>query len=323
MDRDPGPPLLDLEPSVDTFRDDVLAGMARPQKRLPSKYFYDQRGSELFEQICELEEYYPTRTELDIMRAFGGEMAGVLGSDCVLVEYGSGAGVKTRILLDHLDAPAAYVPVDISRDHLQQTAVAISADYDSLAVHPVCADFTQPFELPDDVVPHHHRVVYFPGSTIGNLEPADVDDLLEQIAKLCRPDGGLLLGVDLKKDPAVLEAAYNDAQGVTAQFNLNLLRRINRELEADLSIDQFRHRAVYNHAAGRVEMHLVSRRRQRVEIGGEAFDLAEGETICTEYSHKYDLESFCQQAAQAGLVRRRTWTDQRGYFAVVYFEVRD
>jgi dimethylhistidine N-methyltransferase len=321
MSRDPGPPLLDLQPSVDTFREDILAGMSSSPKRLPSKYLYDRRGSELFERICELEEYYPTRTELAIMRRHGGEMAEALGKHCVLVEYGSGAGVKTRILLDHLEQPAGYVPVDISRDHLRQTSLAMDADYHQLPVHPVCADFTHPFELPDDVVPHRHRVVYFPGSTIGNLQPAGVLALLQGIAELCRPDGGLLLGIDLKKDPAVLEAAYNDAQGVTAEFNLNLLRRINRELDADFPLEQFRHRAVYNEQAGRVEMHLVSQRAMRVEIGGEAFELAAGETICTEYSHKYDLDEFCRDTAKTGLKRRHTWTDDRRYFAIVYFEV--
>lgn len=316
--------LLDLQPSIDTFREDVLEGMSRAEKRLPCKYLYDQRGCELFEQICELDEYYPTRTELGVMRDHGAEMAKAIGPRSALIEYGSGAGVKTRILLDHLQSPAAYVPVDIARNHLYQTAVALADDYVDLPVLPVCADFTQPFELPDDLLPAvaaaDRRVVYFPGSTIGNLEPAGADELLRQIAELCGAGGGLLLGIDLVKDVDVLEAAYDDARGVTARFNLNLLRRINRELDGDFDLARFRHRAKYNPRRRRVEIYLVSLARQRVEIAGETFELAPGEAICTEYSHKYDLDDFCGRALQAGLERRRHWLDPRNYFAVVYFD---
>ena len=310
----------DYEPSVEAFRDDVLSGFSRRPKRLPSKYFYDQRGCELFEQICRLDEYYPTRTELEIMQRYSGEMADRLGDRCMLVEYGSGASTKTRILLDHLDDVAAYVPVDIARDHLQQTATVLYEDYDDLNVLPVCADFTQPFSLPTCDRKVAKTVVYFPGSTIGNLEEAAAQNLLQQVADLCGEDGGLLLGIDLQKDANVLHAAYNDAGGVTADFNLNMLERINRELDADFDLDLFEHRARYNADDGRIEMHLVSRADQEITIGDESFPIDNGETICTEYSHKYDLENFCNFAAEAGLTAQQHWSDPQRYFAVVYLE---
>jgi dimethylhistidine N-methyltransferase len=313
--------LLDQEPSANTFLDDVLEGLSRPQKWLPCKYFYDERGSAIFDRICGLDEYYPTWTELSIMRRFAGEMARRIGPEAMLVEYGSGSSVKTRWLLDQLDDPAAYVPVDISRDHLEQTANRLTRDYPQLEVLPVCADFTEDFRLPTAARDPAHVAVYFPGSTIGNFTPAAALGLLGQIAGRCGFGGGLLIGIDLKKDPATLEAAYNDAEGVTAEFNLNLLHRINRELDGDFRIEQFRHRAVYDAAHGRIEMRLVSLCDQTVSLADETFRLDRGEAIVTEYSHKYSVAEFAQIAAGADLVLQREWTDPAERFAVLYLEV--
>jgi dimethylhistidine N-methyltransferase len=306
---------------ADAMLREVLAGLARPHKQLPCKYFYDERGSRLFDEICELEEYYLTRCELAILRRHAGQMAGRLGPACALIEYGSGSSLKTRLLLDRLDRPAAYVPVDISGEHLLRSARELARAYPGLEVAPVCADFTRPFTLPPLRQSPRRRVVYFSGSTIGNFGPAEATALLAGIARLCGPGGGLLIGVDLKKDRAILEPAYDDTRGVTAAFNLNLLARINRELGADFDLGRFRHRAFYNEGAGRIEMHIVSRAAQTVHVGGTAFELAEGETICTEYSYKYGLDEFRDLAARAGLALEQVWTDEKGLFSVQYLGV--
>jgi dimethylhistidine N-methyltransferase len=288
---------------------------------LPCKYFYDQRGSELFDQICQLDEYYLTRSELALMDQFAPEMGAQIGPGAMLVEYGSGSSVKTRYLLDGLPDAVAYVPVDISGDHLQQTARELARDYPRIEILPVWADFTQDFALPRSVRTPTHSAVYFPGSTIGNLLPGPATGLLRRITRMCSTGGGLLIGIDLKKDAATIEAAYNDRLGVTAEFNLNLLRRINRELGADFDLDQFFHRACYNGELGRVEMHLVSRRAQAVTFGGETIEFDRGETICTEYSHKYTVDEFAAVAAAAGLTLRREWTDKGRQVAVLHFAV--
>jgi dimethylhistidine N-methyltransferase len=303
------------------FRQDVLDGLSRPQKELPCKYFYDRRGSQLFDEICELDEYYLTRTELAIMQQYAAEMGEQIGPGVMLVEYGSGSSVKTRILLDNLPQPAAYVPVDISDEHLDSTAQSIARDYPQLEVLPVCADFTEDFDLPAATVDVTHAAVYFPGSTIGNLRPHKARHLLERIAPLCGTGGGLLIGIDLQKDPDVIEAAYNDRRGVTAEFNLNLLHRINRELAADFDVDQFQHLAFYNSELGRIETYAVSRCDQTVTIGKRRFRFRRGERIHTENSHKYTIEDFAALAAEAGLTLRRHWTDGQRYFAVLHFAV--
>jgi dimethylhistidine N-methyltransferase len=303
------------------FRQDVLAGLAGAVKSLPCKYFYDQRGSRLFDEICELDEYYLTRTELAIMRQFAPEMGQQIGPGVMLVEYGSGSSVKTRILLDHLPDPVAYVPVDISGKHLRSTAQTLAVDYRHLEVLPVCADFTEDFALPASSREPTHAAVYFPGSTIGNFRPARALRLLRRIADLCGTGGGLLIGVDLQKDVDVMEAAYNDERGVTAQFNLNLLHRINRELGADFDVEQFEHLAYYNPREGRVEIYIVSRRDQFVTFANREFRFRAGERIHTENSHKYTVEGFAALAAEAGLTLRRCWTDPRRNFAVMHFAV--
>jgi L-histidine N-alpha-methyltransferase len=301
--------------AADPFRADVLAGLSRPQKRLPAKYFYDAAGSRLFDRICELPEYYPTRTELGILERYAGAMADWCGPDCLLVELGAGSLTKVRFLLDHLERPAGYVPVDVSGEHLQAAAAELAADYPALPVRPVVADFTAALDLPP--LPARRRVVYFPGSTIGNFEPAEADALLRRVARLVGPGGGLILGIDLRKPTEVLEPAYNDAAGVTAAFNRNLLARINRELGGDFDPAAFAHHAFYNAERSRIEMHLVSERRQRVRVGPAAFDFQPGESIHTENSHKYDVRELAERAAACGLHLTESWTDERSYFAVL------
>lgn len=311
--------LIDVSPSTSTFLQDTLAGLGGHPKRLPSKYFYDERGSQLFEKICDLEEYYPTRVELGLMRRHADEIAGAIGPSVRLVEYGSGASVKTRLLLDALQQCAAYVPVDISGEHLQQVADKLAAAHPEIEILPVCADFTRPFDVPIPARPFERTVVYFPGSTIGNFSHVQAESLLAQMARQSGPGGGLLIGIDLQKDVAILEAAYNDREGVTAQFNRNLLARINRELDGDFDLDAFTHRAPYNRTANRIEMQLVSDRDQTVHIAGASIPFRHGETICTEHSHKYTIEGFAQMAARAGFALQKQWTDSRQYFAVLYF----
>lgn len=303
------------------FLGDVIQGLSDSPKRLPSKYFYDQRGSELFDQICDLDEYYLTRTEAQIMETHGAAMADCIGAGVRLVEYGSGSSTKTRILLDHLEDPVAYVPVDISREHLLSTSAALRDDYPDLEVLPVHADFTCDFALPTPSREPTHSAVYFPGSTIGNFTPEKAHAILARIAPLCGTGGGLLIGIDLRKEVSTLEAAYNDASGVTADFNLNLLTRINNELGGNFSLERFSHRAVYNDDHGRVEMHLVCEQAQEVRVNGHAFQFDDGETICTEYSHKYTIDGFADQAEQVGLSLHHRWTDDDRQFAVLHFVV--
>ena len=308
----------DLEPELERLRDDVVAGLRRSPRTLPCKYFYDERGSRLFEKICELDEYYLTRTELVILERSVAEMARCLGPRCMLIEPGSGSGTKTRLLLEALESPVAWVPVDISRDVLLRSSESIDGAHPELEVLPVCADFTQPFALP---TPRHRparRVVYFPGSTIGNFDPPEVVRFLARLRELCAPGGAVLIGADLRKDRKVLEAAYDDAAGVTAEFNLNLLLRVNRELGADFDLGCFQHRAVWDEERGRVEMHLVSTAAQTVQVDGESFSFAPGEAIHSESSYKYDLEGFAGLAAAAGLAVARVWLDERRWFSVQY-----
>jgi dimethylhistidine N-methyltransferase len=305
------------------FELDVLAGLRKTPKQLPCKYFYDSRGSELFDRICLLEEYYLTRSEMAIMDKFAPEMGAQIGPGAMLVEYGSGSSVKTRYLLDALDNPAAYVGVDVSGRHLEAAARELARDYPKIEILSVCADFTRDFALPVSKQPPTHVAAYFPGSTIGNFEPAQAVELLARIARLCGKDGGLLIGVDLKKDEAIIEAAYNDRLGVTAQFNLNLLHRINRELGADIDVDRFTHQARYNRELGRIEMYLVSQVDQTITIGKENITFAAGETICTEYSHKYTVDEFASIAAAVGLVLHKEWTDVDRSFAVLHLAVSE
>jgi dimethylhistidine N-methyltransferase len=307
----------DFSPDDSVMLSDVLRGLALPAKNIPSLYFYDQRGSELFDAITLLPEYYPTRTEISILETFGPEMTGALGPGVRLIELGSGSAVKTELLLANLNDPAAYVPVEISREHLQAAAARIAADFPELEVLPVNADFTEPFDLPE---PKHHRVqrnvAFFPGSTIGNFPRDMAASLLRATCRQVGAGGAMLIGVDLVKDAAVLERAYNDAAGVTAEFNLNLLARLNRELGADFDLEGFRHEAVWDEPASRIEMRLISVRPQVVNVAGRRFKFAAGEVLVTEYSHKYTLAGFRSLTERSGFSVARAWTDPGALFSV-------
>lgn len=318
--------LDDRHPARDNILSDTLRGLAADPKRLPSKYFYDARGSELFEQICEQPEYYPTRVELAIMRDNVDAITAALGPNVRLVEYGSGAGVKTRLLLKHLESPVAYVPVEISRTAVSDSVASLGSEFPRIEILPVCADFTQPITLPWAARAPRQTVVYFSGSTLGNFEPEEALTLLRHMRSEAMQgggvlDGGVLIGVDLVKDKAALEAAYNDAAGVTAAFTLNLLVRLNREIGADFDRDGFRHRARYNVLAGRIETYIVSIREQDVHIGERTFHFAEDEAMLVEYSYKYTLESFARVATSAQLHVAEVWTDPARRFSVQWLTV--
>lgn len=283
-------------------------------------YLYDARGSELFDRICELPEYYPTRTETGILAGNATDIARRIGEDTLLVEFGSGASVKTRLLLDRLPGLSAYVPVDISRSHLMTAANGISASYPGLEVLPVCADFTQPFALPTPRKAAARIVLFFPGSTIGNFDAPAAVNLMRVMRGIAGAGGGLLVGTDLVKDTGVLIRAYDDAAGVTAAFNLNVLRRLNTDFAADFALTAFRHRAVWNVQASRIEMHLESLCDQSATLAGETIYFEAGEHIVTEHCHKFTMASFAAQAAWAGWITRERWLDGRGYFGVNYLE---
>jgi dimethylhistidine N-methyltransferase len=311
--------VIDSPDRLKSFRDDVFEGLSQEQKELPCKYFYDDRGSELFNTICGLDEYYPTRTETALLQTHGGEMADLIGPGVCLIEFGCGSLLKTRLLLDALRSPAAFVPIDISADHLLQSAAALAADYPNLEVLPVAADFTRPVKLPDKArKASENRIGFFPGSTIGNFDHAGAADFLATVAGMVGGDGALLIGVDLKKDEDILVRAYDDAQGVTAAFNRNVLERINRELGGCFDIETFRHRALYNGAEGRIELHLVSEKDQTVTVHDRDFTFTKGETIHTENSCKYHVEEFSNLAAGAGFRSARTWVDGDGLFSLHY-----
>ena len=299
----------------------VLEGLRESPKRIEPIWFYDPRGSALFERICTEPEYYLTRTELGIMRASAPQMAAALGPRVVLIEPGSGASLKTRLLLEALRAPRAYVPVDISRDQLMATTRRLRDDFPSLPVQPVCADFTEAFALPTAALHGEaRRIVYFPGSTLGNFARPAAIDLLRRMRVLAGTRGAVLLGVDRVKDTAVLERAYNDAAGLTAAFNLNALHHLNRELGADFDPTAFAHRAPWVPDQSRIEMHLVANRELRFSVGGERFEMARGEHLLTEYSHKYTLADVADLARSAGLAVRRTWSDPQEWFSVLLLE---
>ncbi len=298
--------------------DELIDGLRQPEMMISPKYFYDERGSQLFDEITRLPEYYPTETELGIMRDNIGEMASLVGKQASLIEFGSGSSLKTRILLEHLDELAAYVPVDISEDHLLQSARQIREDFPDLDVLPVVADFTQPFQLPTPEVMPVRNVVYFPGSTIGNFTHDAAHELLLVMHEEAGAGGALLIGVDLQKDPEIIERAYNDSAGLTAEFNRNMLRHLNREFGADFDLDAFAHSAEYNEEEGRVEIRLVSEQDQEFTLGDESFSIGKDEAILTEYSHKYTLDGFAAMAEAAGFRVERVWMDDERLFSVQY-----
>lgn len=310
----------DTEAALHIMLEDVVAGLSQDRKTLPSKYFYDERGSKLFDDICELDEYYVTRTESALMQEQVGDIASVIGPNALLVEYGSGSSLKTRLLLRNLIQPAGYVPIDISGDYLSQVGHSLQAEFPDIEVMPVAADFTKEFEIPSPSSEEARRVIYFPGSTIGNFQRDDAKTLLAGMADKAGSDGGVLIGVDLDKNRDVLRAAYNDSKGVTAEFNLNVLKRINDELGGGFDLDKFRHEAVFNENRSCIEMHLVSTQRQAVNVCKYSFEFEENETVLTEYSHKYTVDAFGSMAIEVGLRVKNVWTDSNDMFAVMYLE---
>ena len=300
------------------FKDAVLSGLQRTPRAIPAKFLYDARGSALFDAICELPEYYLTRTETEILRRCAHEIAGLAGPGCALVEFGSGSSVKSRLLIEGMHDLAAYVPIDISRQHLDATASRLRRDYPALKVEPVCADYMSLSQLPADVSAARRRIGFFPGSTIGNLEPDEATAFLRRARSLLGEGGALVLGADLKKDPRRLHDAYNDAAGVTAQFTLNLLRRMNRELDANFDLAAFAHEAFYNPAEGRIEIYFRSLKPQTVSVAGRSLVFRSGDRVHTEYSYKYDDAGIAQLARSAGFAIAHTWTDPVRLFAVAY-----
>lgn len=309
--------LIDLAPTAADFRSEVLAGLSQPRKSLSPKFFYDREGCRLFEAICELPEYYLTRTEIAILVRHAPQIAAAIGAPVTLIELGSGSSRKLRLLVDAV-CPRRYVPLDIAREHLLASAASIAEDYPWLEVQPVCVDFSQPFALPD-MADDSRRVAFFPGSSIGNFDPEAATTLLAAVASLVGPEGGLLIGYDVNKHPGVLHRAYNDAAGLTAAFNLNLLRRINRELDGQFDLNRFSHRAHFAAAGSRVEMHLVSRVDQSPAVAGRRFEFAAGESLHTENSYKYAIDEFVGLAETAGFRPLRTWTDPDRLFCVQLF----
>ena len=310
----------DLAPDSQAFLKHVIEGLSAEQKWLSPMYLYDRRGSELFDRICELPEYYPTRTELSIMEAHVPEMARAIGRDALVIEPGSGSGLKTHRLLSALEAPVAYVPVEISRQHLLESASRLRKQFPAVEILPLCADFTRAFDIPRPTQRAQRRIVYFPGSTIGNFGPQEARTLLGHLAETVGAEGGMLIGVDLRKDRESLERAYDDSQGITAQFNLNLLQRMNRELQADFDLEAFSHRATWNETDSRIEMHLVSKREQSVTIDAHVFHFASGEYILSECSYKFTLAGFAHLARQAGWQVTQVWTDPDERFSVQFLE---
>jgi dimethylhistidine N-methyltransferase len=303
-----------------SFSDGLIEGLGRTPKEISCKYFYDAEGSALFDAICALPEYYQTRTEVALLRRHAGELAALIGQHAEIVEFGAGALRKVRILLDALESPCGYSPIDISGAYLRDVTRPLKAEYPGLALRPVVADFTQPLHLPP-MAGAQKRMGFFPGSTIGNFRPDAAMSLLRRMRDML-DGGGLLVGVDLVKDPAILHAAYNDAAGVTAAFNKNLLARANREFNAGFELDGFAHYAPYNPKAQRIEMYLVSLKRQSVRLNGQVVEFQSGEAVHTEDSHKYTIESFREIAARAGFIPRAVWADENRLFSLHWLESR-
>ena len=307
--------LHDFAPVQESFEDAVVAGLSAPQKAIPARFLYDEAGSRLFDRICELPEYYPTRTELKILTDKAAEIADAIGPDIALLEFGAGSSQKARLLLDALEQPAAYEPIDVSREHLVQLAEEIATAYPALQVSAICADYTQPLELPDSET-RLRRAGFFPGSTVGNLTEADARAFLSGWAGQLGRDGLMVVGVALRTSADIVVPAYDDAQGVTAAFTANVLVRANRELGADFDVAAFRHTPDYDEATGRMTIHLTSLKAQTVHVAGKAFDFALGERLHVEDSNKYSVEAFQNLARSAGYAAETVWVDPRELFSV-------
>jgi dimethylhistidine N-methyltransferase len=313
--------LTDVSPELAVMRREVVSGLGATPKYIPSLYFYDDTGSELFEQITDLPEYYLTRTEVSIMAEHAAEMAEVMGPGVRLVELGSGAAIKVGHLLEHLPELAAYVPVEISADHMMEASGRIAAEFPDVEVLPVCADFSMPFELPETSRPVRSNVAYFPGSTIGNFPAQMAEDLLGLMSRQMGPGGGMLIGIDLVKPVDIIEPAYNDAQGITSAFTLNLLTRLNRELHMDFDLDAYSHRSEWVPERSRIETFIISARDQTVHLGDASFEFGAGERMLVEYSHKYTVDGFSALASANGFRVEKVWTDPEDLFAVVFMRV--
>jgi dimethylhistidine N-methyltransferase len=316
-------PLIDGPRLCDDFLSEVVAGLSRPQKTLPCKFLYDEEGSRLFNEICELEEYYPTRTEDQILRDNIREISGLIGRECRLVEFGSGSSTKTRHLLSHLPSMCGYVPIDISGAQLLESVAQLTSEFPGLEIDPLEADYCELSEIPNTTRNPRRTVAFFPGSTIGNFDPVAAIPFLRKIAFLCGSNGGLLIGVDRRKSKRILEPAYNNRKGVTAKFNLGILQRANRELGSDFDLSAFYHHAPYNETEGRIEMHLVSKCAQSVHLDSQEFNFEAGEHITTEHSYKYTLSGFAALALKAGFELVRNWEDRNHMFSVMFLRVRD
>lgn len=299
----------------------VREGLSGQRKELPSKLFYDERGSNLFDEITKLEEYYPTRTEMKIMEDNISEIGKLLGEGTVLVELGSGSSEKIRLLLDNIPGLAAYIPIDISEDHLQNSVNKLSHDYPDLKIIPLYADYTKSINLPEIPVPYDHISAFYPGSTIGNFKPLEAKNFLRRISRLIGRNGGIIIGVDMKKDKDILEAAYNDSKGITAEFNLNILRHINETTGSDFKIENFKHHSFYNPEQGRIEMHLISTVDQSIKMNGTVLHLKKNDDILTEYSYKYTLKEFENLVSDFFEVRN-AWVDENQFFSVQYLRVK-
>ncbi|HEX9746647.1 MAG TPA: L-histidine N(alpha)-methyltransferase [bacterium] len=314
--------LYDMEPVRTDVRQDIIEGLSSPRKFIPSKYFYDKRGSELFEQITMLDEYYVTRTELSIMREHIVDIAKSIGPECTLFEFGSGSGIKTHMLLSHMEDPVAFIPIEIEKTILVKSSEKIAESFPNLEVMPVCADFWMNIELPRSKRAPRSKMGYFPGSTLGNFTSKGSLQFLKKAASMCNHRGGLLVGIDLQKDQDVLEAAYNDSKGVTAAFNLNLIRRINYEFRVDIPEEAFEHYAYYNEEWERIEMHLISKGDLDVDLNGHHVHFSEGEHVLTEYSHKYNPKLFEETASEAGFDVEKYWVDEKKYFCIHMLRLR-
>jgi dimethylhistidine N-methyltransferase len=314
---------VDLAPVEESFREAALSGLSSPRKSIPCRFLYDERGSALFDAICDLPEYYVTRTEIRILKERAGEIAALAGPRCQLVEFGSGASRKVKLILSALETPLAYIPIDISPEFLRQTAAGIVKEFPGVDVIAVCADFAEPQHLPDYIFwPFGSRLGFFPGSTIGNLMPGEAVSFLSGCYSLLGAGGGMVVGVDLKKDPDILHDAYNDADGATAAFTLNLLQRMNREIDGDFDIGRFSHEAFYNASAGRIEIYIRSLMNQIVGVAGRRIAFAADERIHVEYSYKYTIEEFQRLAARAGFSPSAVWTDRNNLFSLHFLKAR-
>jgi dimethylhistidine N-methyltransferase len=313
--------LKKFEPERENLLEEILEGLNKPQKELPSKLFYDKKGSSLFDEICDLDEYYLTRTETSIMIENIEDICSILGKNSLLIELGSGSSKKIRLLLSGLQSPAGYAPIDISEEHLISSVNILAHDYPNLRILPVSADYTQPFSLPKFDFIYSKKVVYYPGSTIGNFEPDYASQFLNSIGHRLGKRTGLLIGLDLKKDKKILEDAYNDNKGITAEFNLNILVRLNSELDTDFNIEEWKHCAFYNSEEGRIEMHLESLSNQDVQVNGDIVTFRKEETILTEYSYKYSVDDFKNLISESYNLEK-VWTDEDSKFGILYFTVK-